>query len=249
MKQLDVSIKIRNNLLLERRTKLDMSQADLATAVGINLASYAGYEGLTRSPFKKLPQPHRVCVKPGCEARSIGPRSRYLCGLHERSPACAKQANEWRRAVEEETWDVEWRQEVHLLADFFDVEPDSLFPPEILAIKESRMSKQLDVADVQGMLPSARQMFLLPDAHLAQAELKEQVEAALSTLTKQEREVLEHRFGLNGKEEMTLQEIGESKYNRRYSVTKEPVRRVEDKALRKLRHPSRSLRLKPFVEE
>ena len=73
--------------------------------------------------------------------------------------------------------------------------------------------------------------------------LKEQVQNALSILTDREREVLEMRFGLKDGQDHTLEEVGQH-----FRVTRERIRQIEAKALRKLRHPSRSKRLKSFIE-
>ncbi len=75
-----------------------------------------------------------------------------------------------------------------------------------------------------------------------QRSLKEQVEASLLSLTPRERRVIERRFGLVGGREDTLTEIGKE-----IGVTRERIRQIESEALRKLRHPSRSKRLRPFL--
>ncbi len=73
--------------------------------------------------------------------------------------------------------------------------------------------------------------------------LKEQIRGALSVLNAREREVLEMRFGLVDGQEHTLEEVG-----RHFGVTRERIRQIEAKALRKLRHPNRSHPLRDFLE-
>ena len=73
--------------------------------------------------------------------------------------------------------------------------------------------------------------------------LKEQLEDVLSTLTPRQKKVLELRFGLEDGRNRTLEEVGKE-----FNVTRERIRQIEAKALRKLRHPSRSKRLKDFLD-
>ena len=73
--------------------------------------------------------------------------------------------------------------------------------------------------------------------------LKEQLEDVLSTLTPREKKVLELRFGLEDGRNRTLEEVGKE-----FNVTRERIRQIEAKALRKLRHPSRSKKLKDFLD-
>ena len=73
--------------------------------------------------------------------------------------------------------------------------------------------------------------------------LKEQVQEVVGTLTPREQKVLILRFGLEDGRSRTLEEVG-----REFSVTRERIRQIEAKALRKLRHPSRSKKLKDYLE-
>jgi RNA polymerase primary sigma factor len=73
--------------------------------------------------------------------------------------------------------------------------------------------------------------------------LKEQLLGVLDTLTPREEKVLRLRYGIDDGKPRTLEEVG-----REFNVTRERIRQIEAKALRKLRHPSRSKRLKDFLE-
>ena len=75
------------------------------------------------------------------------------------------------------------------------------------------------------------------------ANLSEQTSRVLATLTPREEKVLRMRFGIGEKSDHTLEEVGQD-----FEVTRERIRQIEAKALRKLRHPSRSKKLKSFVE-
>ena len=82
-----------------------------------------------------------------------------------------------------------------------------------------------------------------PEEATAGQLLREQLEEMLDELTEREREVLRLRFGLEDGHAHTLEEVG-----KRFNVTRERIRQIEAKALRKLRHPSRSKRLRDYLE-
>ena len=82
-----------------------------------------------------------------------------------------------------------------------------------------------------------------PIEAVIKANLSEQTARVLSTLTQREEKVLRMRFGIGEKSDHTLEEVGQD-----FEVTRERIRQIEAKALRKLRHPSRSKKLKSFVE-
>jgi RNA polymerase primary sigma factor len=81
-----------------------------------------------------------------------------------------------------------------------------------------------------------------PDVKLMQESLKAEVESVLSTLSEREASVLRLYFGINSEHSATLEEIGE-----RFNLTRERVRQIKEKALRSLRHPSRSQNLKTYL--
>jgi len=81
-----------------------------------------------------------------------------------------------------------------------------------------------------------------PDQTLMTESLKTEIERALSTLTEREAEVIKLYFGLNKEHSLTLEEIGE-----RFNLTRERVRQIKEKAIRRLRHASRSKNLKAYL--
>ena len=81
-----------------------------------------------------------------------------------------------------------------------------------------------------------------PDSGLMNDSLRREVQRALSTLTQREADVITLYFGLNGEHAMTLEEIGE-----KFNLTRERVRQIKEKAIRRLRHTSRSNALKPYL--
>jgi RNA polymerase primary sigma factor len=84
---------------------------------------------------------------------------------------------------------------------------------------------------------------LAPTDAVMNRSLQDQTRKVLATLTPREEQVLRLRFGVGERSEYTLEEVGT-----RFAVTRERIRQIEAKALRKLRHPSRARRLRPFVE-
>ncbi|HPN38148.1 MAG TPA: sigma-70 family RNA polymerase sigma factor [Melioribacteraceae bacterium] len=81
-----------------------------------------------------------------------------------------------------------------------------------------------------------------PDASLMSDSLKNEIERALSTLTEREAEVIKLYFGLNKEHSLTLEEIGE-----KFNLTRERVRQIKEKAIRRLRHASRSKNLRAYL--
>ncbi len=85
--------------------------------------------------------------------------------------------------------------------------------------------------------------FVLPSEAAVNLNLAEQTRKVLATLTPREEKVLRMRFGIGEKADHTLEEVGQD-----FAVTRERIRQIEAKALRKLRHPTRSRKLKSFID-
>ena len=81
-----------------------------------------------------------------------------------------------------------------------------------------------------------------PEAHLLSDSLKKEIERSLSSLTAREADVIRFYFGLDGKQNMTLEEIGDE-----FGLTRERVRQIKEKAIRRLKHTSRSRGLRSYL--
>ena len=81
-----------------------------------------------------------------------------------------------------------------------------------------------------------------PEELAIDRSLREDINVVLSTLSSKEADIIQYRFGLNGKRHMSLKEIGN-----RYKLTKERIRQIEKKALKRLQHPSRSHSLRSYI--
>jgi len=82
-----------------------------------------------------------------------------------------------------------------------------------------------------------------PENHVMEEALKREIDRALATLDPREAEIIRLYYGINRDEPMTLDEIGEE-----YGLTRERIRQIKEKALRRLRHTSRRRRLEPYLE-
>ncbi len=188
MKELELTLRVRNNRLKERRDALGMTQAELADAAGVSLSAYQELEGLRRS------------------AQVSG-------------DGCCR-----------------WRDIALQLARFHCVEPAELFPPSVLTINTPVATRRINGDDLFPLLSQHQERLLEgPDVAHDRDELREQVRLALASLRPREAEVLRQRFGLDGGEERTLEQVGAA-----LEVGPERIRQIEAGALRRLRHPKRS---------
>lgn len=130
------------------------------------------------------------------------------------------------------------------IAQEMDLTPDKV--REIIKIAQEPVSLETPIGeeDDSHLGDFIEDQDVLAPADAAAYELlKEQLEDVLDTLTEREENVLRLRFGLDDGRTRTLEEVGKV-----FGVTRERIRQIEAKALRKLRHPSRSKRLKDFLE-
>lgn len=116
---------------------------------------------------------------------------------------------------------------------------------EVIKISQDPVSLETPIGEeddshLGDFVPDERSM--KPEDYATNEILKEEIKAVLSTLQPREQQVLELRFGLIDGTSYTLEEVG-----KRFNVTRERIRQIEAKALRKLRHPSRAKKLKDFL--
>jgi RNA polymerase primary sigma factor len=137
-------------------------------------------------------------------------------------------------------------------------EPDATLLAERLAMQEDKVRAMqriikepvsLDMPVGENDDTSFGDMFedpaaILPDEAALHASMRDAVSEALTTLTPREAKILRLRFGIEGNAECTLEELGNQ-----FELTRERIRQIEVKALRKLRHPDRSRRLRSFLDE
>jgi transcriptional regulator with XRE-family HTH domain len=214
MKELELTLRIRNNRLKERRLALGMTQNELATEIGVTRDAYGALETMRRSPLIYIDKP---------KAR--------------------------------------WAGVALAIARYHRVAPEELFPDTVLKVKTTFAVKRMDSRDVESLLTSAGHSLSLPpapDEALEAKDLKTSVDEVLEILSPRQAEVLRMRFGLDGRHEQTLEEIARKTFStapllgrptrKPRTVTRELIRSIEIKALRKLRRPSIAKKLKVFIE-
>ena len=118
---------------------------------------------------------------------------------------------------------------------------------EVIKISQDPVSLETPIGEeddshLGDFLPDINSMS--PEEYATNEILKEEIKNVLMTLQEREQEVLERRFGLIDGTSHTLEEVG-----KRFNVTRERIRQIEAKALRKLRHPSRAKKLKDFLSD
>jgi len=130
------------------------------------------------------------------------------------------------------------------IGDLMEMSPDRV--REIIKVSQLPISLESPIGEEEdshlGDFIEDQNALPPPDAASRQL-LKEQIDGVLSSLTPRERRVLQLRFGLEDGRSRTLEEVGKE-----FNVTRERIRQIEAKALRKLRHPTRSRKLKDYLE-
>jgi RNA polymerase primary sigma factor len=130
------------------------------------------------------------------------------------------------------------------IGDLMEMTPDRV--REIIKVSQLPISLESPIGEEEdshlGDFIEDQNAMAPPDAASRQL-LKEQIDGVLSSLTPRERRVLQLRFGLEDGRSRTLEEVGKE-----FNVTRERIRQIEAKALRKLRHPTRSRKLKDYLE-
>lgn len=138
-----------------------------------------------------------------------------------------------------------WRPVVTQLAEFFNCLPEDMFSEEQLETKleKNRAFAEFTFGQVQTLIATNDATRLLPEKVAEESELKRLIAEMLGTLTKQEEKVIRARFGIGTKDDSTLEEVAVQ-----FGLTRERIRQIEAKALRRLRQPPHSAYLRQFLE-
>jgi RNA polymerase primary sigma factor len=148
------------------------------------------------------------------------------------------------KARKEIQWDANSEPEFEVIARQLNMDPDHV--AELINISRDLVSLDTPIYDEKdsSLLSDfiEDKGYKSPDDAAIQNSLQEDINLLLKTLSDKEADILEHRFGLNGKRPMSLKEIGN-----RYRLTKERIRQIEKKALKRLQHPSRSMYLSSYL--
>lgn len=140
----------------------------------------------------------------------------------------------------------EYRQIVLRIAAVLKCIPEDLFPKEQLHNKVARSTAAftMDASEVLAVTSSLQSAAVSPERRLLQQDAQRVIAQMLLELTPREQRVLELRFGLNGGKEHTLDDIANM-----FQMSREAIRAIENKALRRLKHPARSRHLRECCED
>lgn len=150
-------------------------------------------------------------------------------------------------AIDAKTGDARWRTSVQRISEVLKCMPEDLFPPQHIDEPLKRNCAEVPMSLHEVELLARAGSFTAhiegPEERVDAWDLRRALNGALHTLTPREERVLRMRFGLGENQEpMMLEEVGLA-----LNVTRERIRRIEGKALRKLKHPSRSRKLEDFA--
>jgi len=135
-------------------------------------------------------------------------------------------------------------EEIREIARLLEMEPEHV--ADIVAVSRELVSLETPVFDERDSSVVGdfveNSTYVAPEDYVVEQNLKDDINAVLRTLSDKEREVVEYRFGLNGRRAMSLKEIGD-----RFHLTKERIRQIEKNALRRLSQPNRAELLESYV--
>ena len=146
-------------------------------------------------------------------------------------------------ALDEEGY---YRPEALRIAKFLNCTPQDIYPPAQMrgTMKENKAQITANANEVDSLTSSLRTLAFSPERKMILDEAKQALKAAMMTLTPKEQRILDFRYGLTYGEEKTLDEVGAM-----FGVSRERIRQQEMKALRKMRHPSKSKELRANLNE
>ena len=146
-------------------------------------------------------------------------------------------------ALDEEGY---YRPEALRIAKFLNCTPQDIYPPAQMrgTMKENKAQITANANEVDSLTSSLRTLAFSPERKMILDEAKQVLKAVMMTLTPKEQRILDLRYGLTYGEEKTLDEVGAM-----FGVSSERIRQFESKALRKMRHPSKSKELRANLNE
>lgn len=136
-------------------------------------------------------------------------------------------------------------EEIAEIAEILDMEPGHIrdilnIAREMVSLDATVRHNDSESATVGEFIQDT--LYADPEEEVISDSMKDDIDDVLETLTPKEAEVIRYRFGLDGREALSLKEVGD-----RFDLTKERIRQIEKKAIRRLQHPTRSSRLEAYV--